>query len=190
MFNRLSLSLHINLFLGEQTCSASWFPFNQAALLSVPDEERVPVIPSVRRVPRCIPRHVRIFTHLLVHHCTNAHTGTHTISAIKEWPNRQPTCPCTSAVSGVSAQHVCSSPPCLCHVFHIKVLVWWAPAGGRVGALSQGCVCGPNPLINSASAGRRWQVGTETGCTHPPPPSSSYCCQALRSLRLLYAHYC
>lgn len=128
------------------------------------------MIPSVRRVPRCILRHVRIFTHLLVHHCTNAHTGTHTISAIKEWPNRQPTCPCTSAVSGVSAQHVCSSPPCLCHVFHIKVLVWWAPAGGRVGALSQGCVCGPNPLINSVSAGRRWQVGTETGCTHPPPP--------------------
>lgn len=101
------------------------------------------------------------------HPCTHRYTLKHTISSIKEWPNRQPTCPCTSSASGVSVQHVCSSPPCLCHVFRIKVLAWWAPAGGRVGAVSQGCACGPNPLINSASAGRRWQVGTETGCTPP-----------------------
>ena len=72
-----------------------------------------------------------------------------------------------SKISGASAQCVCSSPPCLCHVSHIKVPVWWAPAGGRVGVLSQGCACGSNPLINSASAERRWQVGTETGCTPP-----------------------
>lgn len=146
--------------------------FNQAALLSVPDEEGVLVIILVLH---CSLLHVQISSPLLVHPHTNTHMhpSTHrytqksTVSSIKEWPKRQPTCPCTSTVSGVSAQHVCSSPPCLCHVFHIKVPVWWAPAGGRVGALSQGCACGPNPLINSASTGHRWQVGTETGCTPP-----------------------
>lgn len=45
--------------------------------------------------------------------------------------------------------------------------VWWVPAGVRVGALSQGCACGPNPLISSASTGCRWHIGTETGCTPP-----------------------
>lgn len=105
--------------------------------------------------------------HTNTHVCPCTRRCTHKISFIKEWPNRQPTCPCTSTVSRVSAQHVFSSPPCLCHVFHIEVIVCWAPAGSRVGALSQGCACGPNPLINSASTGRRWQVGTETGCTPP-----------------------
>lgn len=102
---------------------------------------------------------------------------------MKERPNRQRTCPCMSKIRGVSAQHVSSSPPCLCHVSHIKVPVWWAPAGGRVGVLSQGCASGPNPLINSASAERRWQVGTETGGTppsflpmsHPEIPLTSIC---------------
>lgn len=47
------------------------------------------------------------------------------------------------------------------------MLVWWVPAGVRVGALSQGCACGPNPLISSASTGCRWHIGTETGCTPP-----------------------
>lgn len=65
-----------------------------------------------------------------------------------------------------------SMPLCLCHVFHIIVLVWCVPAGGGVGALSQGCACGPNPLINSASTGHRWQVGTEKGCT----PLQFFCC--------------
>lgn len=88
-----------------------------------------------------------------------------------------------------SQQGFCSArmPPCLCHVFHIKVLVWWVPAGGRVGALSQSCACGPNPLINSGSTGRRWQVGIETGCAHL---LSIYPCQTPRSLRLEYTHYC
>lgn len=118
--------------------------------------------------------------HTNAHTCPFSRSDTHklTISFIKEWPNRQPTCPCTSTVSGVSAQHVCSSPPCLCHVFHIEVAVWLAPAGGRVGALSLGCACGLNPLINSAFTGRRWHVGTKTQCTHTPV---SYHCQTWRS---------
>lgn len=40
-------------------------------------------------------------------------------------------------------------------------MVWRVPAGGGVGAASRGCGCELNPLINSASPGHRWQVGTE-----------------------------
>lgn len=69
----------------------------------------------------------------------------------------------------VSQRGFCSACAHLASVifFHIKVLVWWVPAGVRVGALSQGCACGPNPLISSASTGCRWHIGTETGCTPP-----------------------
>lgn len=116
--------------------------------------------------------HVHIFTPLLVHPCNHTHTSlhrqvhthTHTQTSIKEWPTHMP-------LHVGSQWGFCSAcvqyPPCLCHVFHIEVVVWWAPAGGGVGALSLGCACGPNPLINSAGPGRRWQVGTETECTPP-----------------------
>lgn len=64
-----------------------------------------------------------------------------------------------------SAQHVCHFGSVM-----FSILTCWCGGFllvGEAGALSQGCACGPNPLINSARTGRRWQVGTETGCTPP-----------------------
>lgn len=92
------------------------------------------------------------------------HMQVHTMSSIKEWPNRQPTCPCTSSVGGVSAQCECSSPPCLCHVFILK---WWC--GGPLLVLGQGpCACGPIiPSLTQPVLGADGRLALKQGA-HPP----------------------
>lgn len=156
--------------------------FNQAAPLSVPDEERVPVILPVPCAFTACMLHVHIFLPLLVHitHASFTHTGTRRNT--QSHPYRKPTGNPHALARRQSVGFLLS----MCAVAHLasvmfSILKCWC--GGLllvagVGALSQGCACGPNPLINSASTGHRWQVGTETGCT---PPLSFCRCQTLRS---------
>lgn len=144
--------------------------FNQAALLFVADDKRSPHDPPCSlccRVLHWSLLHVQSFIITCSHKCINASSHT---QAYTQTHNEGMAKQTTHMPLHVDSQWgFCSACmlPCLCHVFHINVLVWWVPAGGGVGALSQGCACGPNPLINSASTGCRWQVGTETGCTPP-----------------------